>query len=149
MTTANDRVAIEALVHEYARRIDDGDFAGVGALFAEGSVCAPDGTPLATGADAVEALYTTTTKRYEDGTPHSHHVTTNLAVTIDLSSATAQSYFTVFQATEGLGLQPIVAGRYEDSFARTGGGWRFDRRVMHLRLVGDVSRHLLIDLPPS
>ncbi len=40
MTAANDRVEIEALVYEYARRIDDGDFAGVGALFAEGSVCA-------------------------------------------------------------------------------------------------------------
>ncbi len=149
MTAANDRVEIEALVYEYARRIDDGDFAGVGALFADGSVCGPDGTPLATGAEAVEALYTATTRRYEDGTPRSHHVTSNLAVAIDLSTATAQSYFTVFQATDGLGLQPIVAGRYDDSFARTGGGWRFDRRVMHLRLVGDVSRHLLIDLPPT
>ena len=32
---------------------------------------------------------------------------------------------------------------------RVAGGWRFDRRVMHLRLVGDVSHHLLIDLPPT
>jgi len=149
MTAANDRVEIEALVHEYARRIDDGDFAGVAALFAEGSVCAADGTPLATGAAAVEDLYTATTRRYEDGTPRSHHVTTNLSVTIDLSTAEARSYFTVFQATDGLSLQPIVAGRYEDTFARTAGGWRFDRRVMHLRLVGDVSHHLLIDLPPT
>lgn len=147
MTAANDRVEIEALVFEYARRIDDGDFAGVGALFAEGSVCGPDGTPLATGAEAVEALYSATTRRYEDGTPRSHHVTSNLAVVIELSTATARSYFTVFQATDGLSLQPIVAGHYDDTFARTGGGWRFDRRVMHLRLVGDVSRHLLIDLP--
>jgi 3-phenylpropionate/cinnamic acid dioxygenase small subunit len=147
VTAVNDRAEIEALVFEYARRIDDGDFAGLGALFAEGSVCGPDGTPLATGAEAVEALYAATTRRYEDGTPRSHHVTTNLAVTIDLSSATAQSYFTVFQAADGLTLQPVVAGRYEDTFARTGGGWRFDRRVMHVRLVGDVSQHLLIDLP--
>jgi hypothetical protein len=147
VTAANDRVEIEALVFEYARRIDDGDFAGVGALFAEGSVCGPDGTPLATGAEAVEALYSATTRRYEDGTPRSHHVTSNLAVVIELSTATARSYFTVFQATDGLSLQPIVAGHYDDTFARTGGGWRFDRRVMHLRLVGDVSRHLLIDLP--
>ena len=149
MTAANDRVEIEGLVYEYARRIDDGDFAGVGALFAEGSVCGPDGGPLATGAEAVEALYAATTRRYEDGTPRSHHVTSNLAVQIDLSTATAQSYFTVFQATDDLNLQPVVAGRYEDTFARTGGGWRFERRVMHLRLVGDVSRHLLIDLPSS
>jgi len=146
MTAGNDRAQIEALVYEYARRIDDGDFAGVGELFAEGSVCGPDGTPLATGAEAVAALYTATTRRFEDGTPHTQHVTTNLAVTIDLSSASAQSYFTVFQATDGVPLQPIVAGRYDDTFARNAGGWRFDRRVMDLRLVGDVSRHLLIDL---
>jgi 3-phenylpropionate/cinnamic acid dioxygenase small subunit len=149
MTAADDRVEIEALVFEYARRIDDGDFAGVGRLFAAGSVCAPDGTPLASGAEAVEALYTATTRRYEDGTPRSHHLTSNVAVTVDLSTASAQSYFTVFQATDDSMLQPIVAGRYEDTFARTGDGWRFDRRIMHLRLLGDVSRHLLIDLPPS
>ncbi len=147
MTAGNDRADIEALVHEYARRIDDGDFAGIGELFAEGSVCGPDGTPLATGAEAVEALYTATTRRYEDGTPRSHHVTTNLSVDIGLSTATARAYFTVFQATDGVPLQPIVAGRYTDTFARQAGGWRFDTRVMDLRLVGDVSQHLLIDLP--
>lgn len=147
MTAGNDRAEIEGLVYEYARRIDDGDFAGVGALFAQGSVCAPDGTPLATGAEAVEALYTATTRRYDDGTPRSHHVTTNLTIDIALSTASARSYFTVFQATEGVALQPIVTGRYADTFARTGGGWRFDQRIMELRLVGDVSQHLLIDLP--
>jgi 3-phenylpropionate/cinnamic acid dioxygenase small subunit len=147
VTAGNDRAEIEGLVYEYARRIDDGDFAGVGALFAQGSVCAPDGTPLATGAEAVEALYTATTRRYDDGTPRSHHVTTNLTIDIALSTASARSYFTVFQATEGVALQPIVTGRYADTFARTGGGWRFDQRIMELRLVGDVSQHLLIDLP--
>jgi ketosteroid isomerase-like protein len=149
VTAGNDRAEIEALVYEYARRIDDGDFAGVGALFAEGSVCGPDGSPLATGAEAVEALYTATTRRYEDGTPRSHHVTTNLAIEIGLSTASARSYFTVFQATDGVPLQPIVAGRYSDTFARHHGGWRFDQRVMEVRLVGDVSQHLLIDLPPE
>ncbi len=144
-----DRAAIEALLYEYARRIDDGDFAGIGELFAEGSICGPDGTALATGAEAVTRLYEQTTRRYADGTPRSHHVTTNVAVTIGLSNAAAQSYFTVFQTTDGLPLQPVVAGRYEDEFARVPGGWRFDRRVMHLRLMGDVSRHLLIDVPPS
>jgi 3-phenylpropionate/cinnamic acid dioxygenase small subunit len=149
MAEANDRSEIEALVYEYARRIDDGDFAGIGELFAEGSICGPDGTPLATGAEAVTALYEATTRRYEDGTPRSHHVTTNLAIALDAATAEARSYFTVFQATDGFPLQAVVAGRYEDTFARSPSGWRFDRRVMHLRLVGDVSRHLLIDLPAA
>ncbi len=143
----SDRDEIEALIFDYARRIDDGDFAGVGALFDEGSVCGPDGTPLATGAEAVERLYAATTRRFDDGTPHSHHVTTNVTVRVDVDSASAQSYFTVFQATDDLPLQAVVTGRYEDTFVRGAGEWRFAERRMHLRLVGDVSRHLLIDLP--
>lgn len=143
----SDRDEIVDLIHEYARRIDDGDFDGVGALFADGAVCGPDGAPIAEGAEAVAALYAATTRRFDDGTPHSHHVTTNVSVTVDGDTATARSYFTVFQATDGIPLQPIVAGRYADTFARGGDGWSFRRRVMDLRLVGDVSRHLLIDLP--
>jgi 3-phenylpropionate/cinnamic acid dioxygenase small subunit len=146
---AEDRSMIEALLYEYARRIDDGDFAGVGELFAQGSICGPDGSVLAEGADAVTALYAATTRRYEDGTPRSHHVTTNVAITVGLSTAEAKSYFTVFQATDSLPLQPVVAGRYEDRFARAPGGWRFAERIMHVRLVGDVSQHLLVDLPPA
>lgn len=143
------RAEIEALLSTYARLIDDGDFAGVGALFAAGSVCTDDGTPLATGAEAVEALYVATTRRFEDGTPRSHHVTTNVQVDLDGDAAEARSYFTVFQATEGVPLQAIVAGRYHDHLVRVGGAWRFDRRRMEVRLVGDVSQHLLIDLPPT
>jgi uncharacterized protein (TIGR02246 family) len=144
-----DRDEIEALIYDYARRIDDGDFDGVGELFAHGVVATLDGTVLAEGADAVAGLYAATTRRYPEGTPRSHHVTTNVVVRADGDDATAQSYFTVFQATEGVPLQPIVTGRYEDRFARVDGAWRFARRAMDLRLVGDVSRHLLIDLPPA
>ncbi len=143
----SDRDEIVDLIHEYARRIDDGDFDGVGALFADGAVCGPDGTPIAAGTEAVAGLYAATTRRFDDGTPHSHHVTTNVSVEVDGDRATARSYFTVFQATDGIPLQPIVAGRYADTFARGADGWAFRRRVMDLRLVGDVSRHLLIDLP--
>jgi uncharacterized protein (TIGR02246 family) len=143
----SDRDEIEALVFEYARRIDDGDFAGIGELFAQGSITMLDGTVLAEGAEAVAGLYEATTRRYPDGTPHSHHVTTNVVVRVDGDEAGAQSYFTVFQATDEVPLQPIVTGRYEDRFARVDGAWCFARRAMDLRLVGDVSRHLLIDLP--
>lgn len=145
----DDRAEIETLIFEYARRIDDGDFAGIGELFAKGSICGPDGTPLATGSDAVTRLYEATTRRYEDGTPRSHHLTSNVVVRLDDDSATARSYFTVFQSTEGVPLQPIVTGRYEDRFERGDGTWHFARRAMDLRLVGDVSQHLLIDLPPA
>jgi 3-phenylpropionate/cinnamic acid dioxygenase small subunit len=143
------RRTIEGLVFEYAERIDRGDFAGVGELFAEGAIAGPDGTALARGRDAVQQLYERTTRRYEDGTPRTKHVTTNLRIELDeeRGEATARSYFTVLQALPGLPLQPIVAGRYEDRFARAARDWRFRERRMFVDLVGDVSRHLLIQLP--
>ena len=59
--------------------------------------------------------------------------------------ATCRSYYTVFQQTDEVPLQPIVAGRYHDEFARAV-DWRFTRRHMIVDLVGDLSKHLLFDL---
>jgi uncharacterized protein (TIGR02246 family) len=141
-------MAIEALLHEYAARIDAGDFAGVADLFRDGAIALPDGTVVAEGRDAVLRLYENTTKRHADGTPCTKHVVTNVVVEVadDGASATARSYFTVLQATDLVRLQPIVAGRYHDRFAADGDGWHFTERVMHVDLVGDVSDHLLIEL---
>ena len=120
----------------------------MGQLFADGVITA-EGAPLETrGADEVVALYRATTRRYDDdGTPKTKHVTTNLIIDVDGDAATCRSYFTVLQAVPGsIGLQPIVAGRYRDRFACVDGAWRFAARHMIVDLVGDLSRHLLIDL---
>ena len=142
------RDAIERLILTYAERIDRGDFAGVGELFADAVIAGPDGAPLARGREQARALYERTTRRYEDGTPHTRHLTTNLLVDVDdaAGSAEARSYFTVLQGLPDFPLQPIVAGRYEDRFERAGGRWRFAERRMFVELVGDVSRHLLVAL---
>lgn len=147
MTTPRD--AILNLLHRYAECIDDGDYAGVGELFRDGTLVGPDGTPLATGAEAVTRLYERTTRLHEDGTPRTHHVTTNLVLEVDeeAGEARARSYYTVLQATPDVPLQPIVAGRYHDVFARTDGRWHFRERRMFVRLVGDLRHHLLIELP--
>jgi hypothetical protein len=89
-------------------------------------------------------MYNYTTFRYDDGTPRTHHVTTNLLIEIadDELTATCQSRFTVFQKTESLPLQPIIAGRYADSFARTDGEWHFTERRMRPTLYGDLTQHL-------
>lgn len=132
---------IETLLYTYAERIDAGDFAGVGALFAHGTLAGQR------GAAAVQALYEATTRRYDDGTPLTHHAVTNVRVTVDEEAGTARaaSYFTVTQATDVLPLQVVVTGRYGDTFQRLGGTWWFDERTMHVDQVGDVSQHLLID----
>ena len=141
--------AIERLLYEYAARIDAGDFAGVGALFADGAIAMADGTRIAEGPEAVEALYVATTRRYDDdGTPHTKPVTTNVSVDLDATGdrAAVRSYFTVFQGLTDFPLQPIISGRYEDLVERLDGAWAFRERRMHPELYGDLSRHLLIEL---
>ena len=81
---------------------------------------------------------------YEDGTPRTKHLTTNLIVDADEGTgrAAARSYVTVFQARPGLALQAIMSGRYQDRFERRDGHWRFTERRVRIDLVGDLSGHL-------
>lgn len=145
---------IANLVGRYAEYIDAGDFEGVAALLADaavGSGDAGDGDSSATltGRQQVLRLYEGTTRRYEDGTPRTKHMTTNLIIEVDeeAGTATARSYWMVFQAVPGLPLQPILAGRYHDTFDRAPGTWRFTGRRFLVDLVGDLSHHLLTELP--
>ena len=61
-------------------------------------------------------------------------------------SRAARSAFVVFQQTPTLPLQPVVSGRYRDTFVRIGGIWRFKTRHIMVDLVGNVSEHLTFDL---
>jgi 3-phenylpropionate/cinnamic acid dioxygenase small subunit len=150
MAEEDPRAAITNLVFTYAERIDAGDFESVAELFADAHITSEGTTAYHEGVDAVLAMYTGTTRRYADGTPHTKHVTTNLLIEIDTlgKEATCRSYFTVLQAVPGeLALQPIIAGRYIDRFERVLGTWRFAARHMIVDLVGDLSKHLLFELP--
>jgi hypothetical protein len=49
------------------------------------------------------------------------------------------------QDTESVPIQPIVVGRYFDSFGREGGGWHFTERKVEIQMLGDVSDHLMVD----
>jgi 3-phenylpropionate/cinnamic acid dioxygenase small subunit len=146
----DDVTAIANLISRYAELIDAGDFEAVADLLADAEVTAEGSSHVTRGRDEVLALYTSTTRRYEDGTPRTRHLTTNLITEVEDDSATVRSYFTVLQAvSDALTLQPIIAGRYRDRFVRSGGGWRFAARHITVDLVGDVSHHLLIDLPTA
>ncbi len=146
------RRRITELVYSYAECIDAGDFAGVAELFAEGKLTFEGSDDVRRGSAEVLALYQATTRRYPDGTPRTKHVTTNVVVHLDRTSmrAAARSYFTVLQAVPGeLALQPVVAGRYRDRFARGTSGWHFTERHICVDLVGRLDHHLLFDLPPG
>jgi hypothetical protein len=143
---------IENLLYTYAERIDAGDLAGVADLFSHGRIAAsPDAPPDQTveGRERVLGLYQASTRIYDDdGTPHTKHVTTNAIIEVDggANSASARSYYTVLQRVDELPLQPIIAGRYHDTFQRIDGRWWFDTRIIFVDLVGDLSRHLLYEL---
>lgn len=143
----DDYRAIERLLYRYADLIDAGDFVGIGQLFARGQIVTAGGAVR--GAAEVQAMYERFTRRYPDGTPHTQHLMGNPVVEIDADrrNASARLRFTVFQAVEDFPLQPIIAGRYEDRFARDDGSWYFVERRMQPELMGDLSRHLLLPVP--
>lgn len=138
---------IENLLYSYAERIDAGDFEGVAALFEHATLhAAPGGPPIATGRAGALDLYTSSTRRYpDDGTPKTRHLTSNAIIEVDetAGTATCRSSYCVVQATADLPLQPIIVGRYHDSFALIEGEWAFVSRVIFVDLTGDLSRHLL------
>ena len=134
--------AIESLIATYAELVDDGDFAGVGILLADATFTGGAGS--VSGRDAIEKMLRDNLIIYDDGTPRTKHVTTNVVIEVDEAAGTAvsRSYFTALQALPDLALQPIVSGRYHDRFERRDGQWRFVERRVQTDLVGDVSRHL-------
>lgn len=138
---------IENLMYTYAERLDLGDLEGVAELFRNASIGTP-GDDGVQGYDGVLSMYQGSTRLYEDGTPKTRHVTTNIIIEVDEAddSATARAYFTVLQCTDSLPLQPIIAGRYHDRFARADGRWEFRRRTMFTDQLGDLSQHLLFEL---
>ncbi|MGW1173297.1 nuclear transport factor 2 family protein [Kitasatospora sp. NPDC002543] len=135
---------VENLIMRYAELVDDGDFAGLGALLADAVFVGGDGEPVR-GSGAIEAMFRELLIVHPDGTPRTQHVTSNVAVEVDeeAGTAVARSYVTVLQALPELPLRAIAAGRYHDRFARgEDGRWRFAERRVRITLFGDVSRHL-------
>jgi hypothetical protein len=138
---------VRNLLGRYCERIDAGDFEGVGALFADGRLATDGGAVLAEGSEAIAAFYAKGTRRHGP-TPKTKHlvVDTVLEPTGD-DGMVARSSYLVLQAIEGsLPLQPIIAGRYVDTFERRGGTWTWIERRFTVDLVGDLSQHLAFDL---
>jgi uncharacterized protein (TIGR02246 family) len=143
--------AITKLIFTYAERIDAGDFEGVAEVFAEATLTFEGFGEAVTGRDAIAALYARTTRRYEDGTPRTKHVMTNVMVDVDDDDGTAssRSYFTVLQAVPGeLALQPVIAGRYRHTYTFAENRWRVATMHIIIDLTGDLGHHMLFDLAP-
>ena len=144
----DDCRCIENLIYLYAERIDSGDLEGVAELFRDAEIVSTAHNVRRSGYAEVLEMYQLSCRLYEaTGTPLTKHLTTNVIIELDENGrqASARSYYTVIQATDALPLQPIISGRYRDSFQKTGGRWHFASREMLVDLIGDCSAHLLYD----
>ena len=150
MLTTGDQV--RNLLGRYCDLADAGDWDGVGALFAGGRLTS-GGTVLAEDADAVAAFYERGTQRH-DGSPRTKHLVLNtqLEVLDGGRTVVARSSYVVLQAVDGaLALQPIIAGRYVDTFEVDPGDdtvpptWR--ERAFEVDLTGELAHHLTWTLP--
>jgi hypothetical protein len=139
------RREIEQLMMLYARLQDEGRLDEVAGLFQHGAFIVDKVPTPFRGVAAIAAMKNRHDHKYADGTLRTKHVTTNVRITVDeeVGAARAESYFTVVQATDGLPLQVIMAGRYSDRFTRVDGKWWFEERFVHTDLIGDLSGHVV------
>lgn len=142
-----DKLAITELLYRYAELIDAGDFDGVGELLGRGRFGGPTSGSVE-GQQLIANTFARTTRRFPDhgNTPRTRHLVLNAIVELDGDIAHARSTFCVVQQTETVPLQPIVVGRYADTFARDDSGWYFTERIVDVQMVGNVSDHLNISL---
>ncbi|MAA55266.1 MAG: hypothetical protein CMK43_08930 [Porticoccaceae bacterium] len=138
----DSRTQITHLINQYGFTIDTGDLLGFAQLF-ENAEWTVEGTEPRVGTQQVlDAL--STVRIYEDGTPRTKHIVSNLDLEIDEvnNSAKSQCYVTVFQQTNDFPLQAIFCGHYFDRFQRVEGVWQFSQRIIRYMMVGDLSAHL-------
>ena len=151
MTSAATQIT--NLLGMYAERIDSGDLAATAELFRHARIKLGEddaGEEVTVDADGVLQVWRDFVAIHDDGTPRTKHVITNPIVEVDEGAGTAKcrSYYTVFQQTETIALQPIITGRYLDRFECVDGAWRFAYRDYTLiDQVGDMSGHAKTPMP--
>jgi 3-phenylpropionate/cinnamic acid dioxygenase small subunit len=123
-----DQQAIERLLLEYGRTLDNRDFAAYSQLFAangewKGALGSYRG-PAAIRT-AMEKIFTDAAADIPKG--RNFHVMSNFVIDIQGDRATAKSTF-IFYKMNGNKPEAEVAGRYEDTLIRENGAWRFLQR---------------------
>ena len=150
MGVSEDRYEVARLIFLCDQRNDAGDFAGVGELFAHGTIRVKDMEGSWSGADDVAAQFVKTTRVYPQGGARTVHLSTNLVIDVDEAAGTAvcRSVYVMLQATDALPLQVIDAGRNTDTFEKVGGTWTWKERYINVELHGDLSQHLFTNTTP-
>jgi hypothetical protein len=139
---------IENLLYRYGEYVDLARFDELAGLFRHGAIRSDRGSGDLRGSD-IATFYRETNRVHADtGTLRTRHIASNVIMAVDdaANTASARSYFVVCQQTSALPLQPIVSGRYHDTFKRIDGEWWFDIRMILVDLIGNMTEHLSFDL---
>lgn len=139
----SSRAEILSLINRYSLALDSGDLDGFLDLFADAVWTFDEGEPNR----GREELFKNVVSRviiYDDGTPRTRHLSTNIELEIDEDAGRAkcQRYVMVYQQTDGFPLQAIYSGRYLDEFTRQDGSWQYSSCTIRDPFFGDVSRHI-------
>jgi uncharacterized protein (TIGR02246 family) len=127
---AEDQLAIQRVITDYARFIDAQDFDAYAALFARDGVW-QNGNTVRRGADEIKAMLVGLFGSPPPGfvNAESYHLVSNMEVNIDGDRATARSRHLLMMRGENGNPRPALAGLYEDEFIREDGQWKILRRV--------------------
>ena len=137
----NAESEIGRLISTYVHNVDDGKIAENAELLANTRFTV--GETVVHGRHEVALFFKNNVQHHEDRTPRTWHAVSNVIIDVDsATSARAVSYFTVHQELPGLPLQPIVTGRYLDTFEFVDGEWRFASRSVQPRLIGELGHHV-------
>ena len=135
----SDADEISALVHSYARLLDDGDVDAVAALFEHSTWRSlPHGSTLR-GSAEVRPVYEQLLA--QDPPLRTKHLLTNLSIAVEPGAKTASShcYWTVLEGAPGERIEIALSGQYTDSFEKVGRAWRFTDRLITVDLTGEVT----------
>ncbi len=127
---AEDTLAIQRVIVEYAARLDAQDFDGYADLFArEGEW--RNGDTVRRGREEIKALLVGLFGNPPEGfvNRESYHLVSNPQVDVEGDHATARSRHLLLMRGEDGAPVPELAGLYEDEFIREDGQWKILRRV--------------------
>jgi hypothetical protein len=136
---ADDYFAIQKLIFSYPLHLDRGELDAMAELFRHADVYMGSAEPVRSDPQAVARAFRDFLRLYEDGTPRTRHMTSNLIIEPDGPQRAKASCYV--QQTDELPLQPIIGGDYRDRLEKVGGVWRFIERHIGNDLYGNLAAH--------
>ena len=110
---------------------------------------APAATPAIAGNPALWVIRDTDSTIYLFGTFHALRPTTTWRTPAieQALAASSELWLEIEEPVNAAALQPIIAGRYVDTFESVDGSWTWRERRFAVDLVGDLGSHLTFSLP--